>query len=126
MAPSFRPIDRFSLRSEGCEHVVGMVFDDLIVDPAPLRPTLGPRLNVNVCHSLASLASGKTLVGARARPGFSVWFDRGIGDRHGPCSSDLRAVPSQHSSASWTTATAIPIFNYLFWCLHKISISSFK
>jgi hypothetical protein len=46
MAPGSRLIDRFSLRLERAEHMVRMVFDDIIVDPAPLRPTLGPRFNV--------------------------------------------------------------------------------
>jgi hypothetical protein len=41
-ALAFRPIDRFSLRSEGAEHMVGMVFDDIIVDMAPLGPALAP------------------------------------------------------------------------------------
>ncbi|MDP9148960.1 MAG: hypothetical protein M3O36_03320 [Myxococcota bacterium] len=47
-----RPIDRFSLGSEGAEHMVGMVFDDIVVDRATLASAFGARLNVNVCHSL--------------------------------------------------------------------------
>jgi len=50
MALSFRPINRFSLRFEGAEHVVRMVFDDIIVDPAPLRTSFGPRLDIDVRH----------------------------------------------------------------------------
>jgi hypothetical protein len=50
---TFRPIDRFSLRFEGAEHVVRMVFDDIIVDMAPLRSFLGPHFNVNVRHALS-------------------------------------------------------------------------
>jgi hypothetical protein len=55
VALTFRPIDRFSLRFEGAEHVVRMVFDDIIVDMAPLRATLGTRFNVNVRHALFSV-----------------------------------------------------------------------
>jgi hypothetical protein len=57
MAPVSRPIDRFSLRAEGGEHMVSMVFDDIIVDTAALRPAPGARLNVNVRHSFLSLGS---------------------------------------------------------------------
>jgi hypothetical protein len=55
MALAPRPIDRFSLRSESGEHMVGMVFDDIIVDSASLGPALGARLNVNVRHPFSSL-----------------------------------------------------------------------
>jgi hypothetical protein len=41
MALAFRPIDRFSLRFEGAEHMVRMVFDDIIVDMAPSGLPLG-------------------------------------------------------------------------------------
>jgi hypothetical protein len=34
-----------------------MIFDDIIVDMAPLRATLGARFNVNVCHALMSPVS---------------------------------------------------------------------
>jgi hypothetical protein len=53
----FCPIDRFSLRFEGAEHMVRMVFDDIIVDMAPLGAALGARFNVNVRHALLSLGS---------------------------------------------------------------------
>jgi hypothetical protein len=56
MAPVFRPIDRFSLRAEGAEHMVSVIFDDIIVDTAALRPALGARLNVNVRHGFLSLS----------------------------------------------------------------------
>ena len=39
--PTFRPIDCFSLRFEGAEHVVRMVFDDIIVDMSPSGRPLG-------------------------------------------------------------------------------------
>jgi hypothetical protein len=55
VAFTFRPLDRFSLRFEGAEHVVRMVFDHIIVDMAPLRASLGARLNVNVRHICLSL-----------------------------------------------------------------------
>jgi hypothetical protein len=42
------------LRLEGAENVVGMIFDDIIVDMASLRTALGPRFNVNVRHDLFS------------------------------------------------------------------------
>ena len=52
VAFAFCPVDGFSLRLEGAEHVVSMVFDDIIVDMAPFRAALGARFNVNVRHVL--------------------------------------------------------------------------
>jgi len=49
------PIDGFSLRFEGAEHVVGVVFDNIILDVAPFAAALGARLNINVRHDLLSL-----------------------------------------------------------------------
>ena len=57
VALAFRPIDRFSLRFEGAEHVVRMVFDDIIVDTAPLSAPLWARFNVNIRHALLYLGS---------------------------------------------------------------------
>jgi len=57
VAVSFCPIDRFSLCFEGAEHMVHMVFDNIIVDGASLRPTLGTGLNVYVGHDFLSLGS---------------------------------------------------------------------
>jgi len=57
VAVTFRPIDRFSLRFEGAEHMVRMVFDDIIVDTAPLRAALWARFNVNIRHTVLSLGS---------------------------------------------------------------------
>jgi hypothetical protein len=57
VALTFRPIDRFSLRFEGADHVIRMVFYDIIVDTAPLRAALWPRFNVNIRHALLSLGS---------------------------------------------------------------------
>src|ERR1051326_1238365 len=51
MTLSFRPFNRFSLRVEGAEHVVRMVFHDIIVDPAPLGTAFRPRLDIDVRHS---------------------------------------------------------------------------
>jgi hypothetical protein len=30
--------------------MIGMIFDNVIFDGGPLRPALGPRLNINVSH----------------------------------------------------------------------------
>jgi hypothetical protein len=57
MALTFRPIDRFSLRFEGGEHVVRMVFHDIIVGRTSLSAALGARFNVNVRHALLSLGT---------------------------------------------------------------------
>jgi len=54
MAALFRPIDRFLLRFEGADHMARMVFNDIVVDIAPVRATLGARFNVNVRHALLS------------------------------------------------------------------------
>jgi hypothetical protein len=54
VALTFRPIDCFSLRFEGREYVVRMVFHDIIVDMGPLRAALGACFNVNVRHDLLS------------------------------------------------------------------------
>ena len=54
MALTFRPIDCFSLRFEGRECVVCMVFHDIIVDMGPLKAALGACFNVNVRHNLFS------------------------------------------------------------------------
>jgi len=55
VALALRPIDRFSLRFEGAKHMVRVVFDDIVVNTAPLRAALGARFNVNVRHRLHSL-----------------------------------------------------------------------
>jgi hypothetical protein len=52
VALTFCPIDCFSLRFEGRECVVRMVFHDIIVDTGPFRAALGARFNVNVRHDL--------------------------------------------------------------------------
>jgi hypothetical protein len=41
MALAFCPIDRFSLRFERTEHMVRMIFDDIILNRAPLGRPLG-------------------------------------------------------------------------------------
>jgi hypothetical protein len=58
VALTLRPIDGLSLRFEGGEHVVGMILDDIIIDVAPLRATLGARFNVNVCHANSAVSFG--------------------------------------------------------------------
>jgi hypothetical protein len=35
------PVDRFLLRRGDMEHVVGVIFDDIVGDGAPLRPAFG-------------------------------------------------------------------------------------
>jgi hypothetical protein len=57
MTSSLRPFDSLSLRLEGTEHVVGMVFNNVIVDPAPLRPTFGPCLDIDIRHPCSSTKS---------------------------------------------------------------------
>jgi hypothetical protein len=47
---AFRPIYRFSLRFEGSQNVIGMIFDDKVLDVAALWAALGARLNVHVRH----------------------------------------------------------------------------
>jgi len=55
MALTLRPVDGFSLRFEGAERVVRMVFDDIIFYVAALGTPLGPRFNIHVRHVLLSL-----------------------------------------------------------------------
>jgi hypothetical protein len=50
MALTLRPVDRFSLRFEGAECVVGMVFNDVVVDMASVRAALRAGFNENVRH----------------------------------------------------------------------------
>jgi hypothetical protein len=52
---TFRPVDCFSLRFEGCERVVGMVFHDIFVDVGPLGAALGVCFNVDVRNNLAPI-----------------------------------------------------------------------
>jgi hypothetical protein len=54
VALALRPSNRFSLRFEGAEYVVRMVFNDIVVNVAPLRAALGARFNVNVRHARLS------------------------------------------------------------------------
>jgi hypothetical protein len=55
MALAFRPVDRFVLGFESAEHMVRMVFNDIVLDRAALRTPFGARFNVNVRHGLSSL-----------------------------------------------------------------------
>ena len=50
----FRPIDRFFLSFKSTEHMVRMVFDDIMVDTVSLGVALGTRFNVNVRHARLS------------------------------------------------------------------------
>jgi hypothetical protein len=55
VAVVFRPINRFSLRLKVGKNVVRVIFDDVIVDMAPLGATFGTRLNVNIRHVVLPL-----------------------------------------------------------------------
>ena len=46
----FRPKDSFRLRFASMQCAAGVIFDDITLNRATLRATLGPRFNVNVCH----------------------------------------------------------------------------
>jgi hypothetical protein len=46
----FGPIDGFVLSFKSLQSMVGMVFDDVIVDGAAFRPAFGARLNLNIRH----------------------------------------------------------------------------
>src|SRR5579859_5562835 len=48
---SFSPVNGFSLCAESAEHVIGMVFDDIIVYSTSLRTTLWTRFYINVSHA---------------------------------------------------------------------------
>jgi hypothetical protein len=37
---TFGPINRFPLRRESAEHMIGMIFDNVIINRAPFRPAL--------------------------------------------------------------------------------------
>ena len=50
MALVFRPVDRFVLGFESAEHMVRMVFNDIVLDRAALRTPFGARFNVNARH----------------------------------------------------------------------------
>ena len=50
VALTFRPSNRFPLRLEGGKDVGRMVFDDVIIDWAPLRAAFRAWLDVNVCQ----------------------------------------------------------------------------
>lgn len=47
---TFFPCDRFMLSLACLEHMVRVIFDDIIVDGGTLRPAFGTRLHVNVRH----------------------------------------------------------------------------
>jgi hypothetical protein len=71
-ALTFRPIDRFSLRFEGADHVIRMVFYDIIVDTAPLRcQTISGASKQARCSAFAA-ANLFTTVSITHRQGCSV------------------------------------------------------
>jgi hypothetical protein len=63
MAVAFRPIDRISLRLEGGEDVICVVFDYIIVDVTPFRTALGTCLDVDVRHIVHSTGLSLAVVG---------------------------------------------------------------
>jgi hypothetical protein len=52
-----RPIDCCLLRSGGVKHVVGMVFNDEVVNGGSFRTTLGARFDVYIRHGFLSRSS---------------------------------------------------------------------
>jgi hypothetical protein len=46
----FGPVDGFVLSFKSLQNMVGMVFDDVIVDGVAFRAAFGARLNVNIRH----------------------------------------------------------------------------
>jgi hypothetical protein len=44
------PVDRLFLRLESFEHLIGAVFNDIVLDRASFRPPFWSRLNVNIGH----------------------------------------------------------------------------
>ena len=55
MSLTFCPIDSFTLRLKGSEHAVIIIFNNIIVDRASLRATLGTRFNIDIRHAFISL-----------------------------------------------------------------------
>src|ERR1700730_12756591 len=55
--PDFSPNRPLLAAFEGAKHMVRMVFDDIIVDTAPLRAVLWARFNVNIRHAVLSPGS---------------------------------------------------------------------
>jgi hypothetical protein len=53
MSFAFSPFDGFVLRLEGFEHVICVVFNDIIGDRLPLKTTLGARFNIDVGHGFS-------------------------------------------------------------------------
>src|SRR5487761_34531 len=45
MAPAFCPLDRFPLGPERAEHMIGMIFHNVVIDACPLGPALIPHLD---------------------------------------------------------------------------------
>jgi hypothetical protein len=45
------PLDSFILRFEGGEHIVGMIFDNIIINASTLGSTLRARFYIHVSHS---------------------------------------------------------------------------
>jgi hypothetical protein len=50
MSITLGPIDRFILCGKGAEYVIGVVFDNIIVDTGSLVAALRARFNINIRH----------------------------------------------------------------------------
>jgi hypothetical protein len=50
MAPAFCPLNRFPLGPERAEHMICMIFHNVVLDARPLRPALRARLDIDVRH----------------------------------------------------------------------------
>lgn len=59
MAPAFRPVNSFALRSKCSKNVISMVFDHVIGNCAALRATFGPSFHINVRHCVTSHPCGE-------------------------------------------------------------------
>jgi hypothetical protein len=50
MAPVSCPLDRFPLGPERAEDMIGMIFDNVVINASAFGPALRTRLNVDVRH----------------------------------------------------------------------------
>ena len=76
MPVAARPLDRFPLRRKRSEIVVGVIFDDVVVDARPLLATFRTSFDVHVGHRNPSL-DPDVLEAVGVRPAVAVR----LGDR---------------------------------------------
>jgi hypothetical protein len=55
VAFAFRPVYRFLLSPKSGELMVGVIFDDVVLDGRTFGSAFRPRFNINVCHDFPSL-----------------------------------------------------------------------